>query len=45
MDDLRAGSVVRAVRHRLRLRQLDVAQIAGVSQLTVSLVEAGQLRV
>src|SRR5438552_3191480 len=43
MDDLRLGAAVRAIRHRLRLRQSDVAAIAGVSQETVSLIELGRL--
>ena len=41
MEDLRLGAVSRAVRLRRRLRQQDVAQAAGVSHATVSLVERG----
>jgi transcriptional regulator with XRE-family HTH domain len=41
MDDLRLGAVIRAVRLRRKLRQLDVARAAGVSHATVSLVERG----
>lgn len=41
MDDLRLGAIVRAVRLRRRLRQQDVADAAGVSHATVSLVERG----
>jgi Holliday junction resolvase-like predicted endonuclease len=42
MDDLRIGAIARAVRHRLGLRQLDVALKAGVSQRTVSSIELGR---
>jgi transcriptional regulator with XRE-family HTH domain len=42
MDDLQVGRVLRAVRLRAGLRQLDVAMRAGVSQQLVSLAEAGQ---
>ncbi|TMB49307.1 MAG: helix-turn-helix transcriptional regulator, partial [Chloroflexi bacterium] len=41
MDMLRLGTVMRAVRHRLRLRQSDVAHRARVSASTVSRVERG----
>lgn len=41
MDDQRLGAAIRAVRMRRRLRQLDLAQSAGVSRTTVSLVERG----
>lgn len=44
MDDQRLGALVRAVRLRHRLRQQDVADAAGVSQSTVSLVERGHFR-
>lgn len=43
MDDLRLGRVIRAVRRRRGLRQLDVARLANVGQTTVSLVERGHL--
>ena len=43
MDDIKVGTVVRAVRRRCGLRQRDVAARAGVSQWAVSMVERGQL--
>lgn len=43
MDDLRVGSLVRAVRHRLRWTQAEVAARANVSQQVVSKIETGQL--
>jgi transcriptional regulator with XRE-family HTH domain len=43
MDDIKVGTVVRAVRRRFGLRQRDVAARAGVSQWAVSMVERGQL--
>lgn len=43
VDDLRVGSLVRAVRHRLGWTQAEVATRAGVSQKLVSLLETGQL--
>lgn len=43
VDDLRIGAIVRAVRHKQRLRQSDLAALAGVSQETVSLIELGRL--
>jgi transcriptional regulator with XRE-family HTH domain len=43
MQDVVVGSVVRAVRRRLALRQCDVAERAGVSQQTVSVIELGRL--
>ena len=43
MDDLRIGAAFRAVRIRRRLRQVDVAERAGVSRAFVSLVERGHL--
>jgi transcriptional regulator with XRE-family HTH domain len=41
MDATRLGSVIRAVRVRLRLRQLDVARRAGVARSTISRIERG----
>ncbi len=41
VDDLRFGAAVRAVRVRRRLRQADVATLAGVSAATVGRVERG----
>lgn len=43
VDALRLGAVLRAVRVRRRLRQLDVAVRAGVSDVTVSRIERGRL--
>jgi transcriptional regulator with XRE-family HTH domain len=43
VDDLRFGSIVRAVRHRRGLRQSDLAQLAGLSQQTVSDLERGRV--
>jgi transcriptional regulator with XRE-family HTH domain len=43
MDDVRLGRLLRAVRRRGRLRQVDVAIAAGVSQQTVSRLERGRL--
>jgi transcriptional regulator with XRE-family HTH domain len=43
MDELRIGRVVRALRHRLRVRQVDVGDRARVSQGVVSLIERGHL--
>lgn len=43
MDDIKFGSVVRAVRRRRRLRQVDVAVRAGVGQWAVSCVERGDV--
>lgn len=40
---MRLGAAIRAVRVRLRRRQLDVARAAGVSISTVSRIERGQL--
>ena len=42
MDDRRVGFVLRALRLRLGLRQLDVGARAGVSQQLVSLAELGR---
>jgi len=41
MDDIRVGAALRAIRIRRRLRQADVAALAGVSPSTVSRVERG----
>jgi transcriptional regulator with XRE-family HTH domain len=43
MDDVRVGSVFRAVRIRRGLRQFDVATSAGVSQTVVSTIETGDV--
>lgn len=43
MDDLRVGSMIRAVRHRLGWTQSDLAARAGISQRTVSAIEGGHL--
>lgn len=43
MDDQRIGAVVRAVRLRRGLRQLDLANAASVSRATVSLIERGHI--
>jgi transcriptional regulator with XRE-family HTH domain len=43
MTDDQAGRLLAAVRTRLGLRQVDVGQLAGVDQKTVSLLERGQL--
>jgi transcriptional regulator with XRE-family HTH domain len=41
MDDQRFGGVLRAVRKRRGLAQIDLARLAGVSHGTVSLIERG----
>ena len=41
MTDLQVGRLIAAVRKHLRLRQVDVARLAGVDQTTVSLIERG----
>ena len=41
MEELRAGRVLRAVRRRQGLTQAKVAELAGVSQQTVSLIDCG----
>jgi transcriptional regulator with XRE-family HTH domain len=43
VDDVRVGRLLRALRRRRGLRQVDVARAAGRSQATVSLVERGHL--
>jgi transcriptional regulator with XRE-family HTH domain len=43
MQDITIGRVVRALRHRLGLRQEDLGERAGVSQDFVSLVERGRI--
>lgn len=43
MDDTRLGLLFRAVRLHLRLRQEDVARLAGVSQSSVSRIERGHI--
>ena len=43
MDELRIGRIVRAMRHRLGVRQSDIGRRANVSQDVVSLVERGHL--
>ena len=43
MDDIRIGRALRALRLSRRLRQLDVANTARVSQSLVSLIERGHL--
>jgi transcriptional regulator with XRE-family HTH domain len=43
MNDLRVGAAIRAERRRRGFRQRDVAELAGVSQQTVSRLELGGL--
>jgi transcriptional regulator with XRE-family HTH domain len=43
MNDLVIGRALRVLRHRRRLRQVDVARSAGVSQQLVSKIERGRL--
>jgi transcriptional regulator with XRE-family HTH domain len=43
MDDVAMGRLLRSTRVRLRLRQVDVATRAGISQQLVSVVELGAL--
>ena len=43
MDDIAIGRLVRSIRSRLRLRQVDVANRAGLSQQLVSMLELGAL--
>ena len=44
MDDQRIGRVLRALRHRLGLRQVDVARAAGLTQDDISRAERGRMR-
>ena len=44
MDDQQLGRLVRAIRLRRGLRQIDIAAAAGVSHATVSLVKRGHCR-
>jgi transcriptional regulator with XRE-family HTH domain len=43
MDDVRLGMALRALRRRARIRQLDLAQRADVSQSLISAIECGQV--
>src|ERR1044071_2606548 len=43
MDDQRLGALLRVLRMRRGLRQVDVALLAGVSDVTISRAERGQL--
>jgi DNA-binding XRE family transcriptional regulator len=43
VDDVRIGRLLRALRRRRGLRQVDVAHAAGVSQSLISLIERGHL--
>jgi len=43
MNGQRIGASLRALRHRARLRQEDVARAAGVSRTTVARIEAGDV--
>jgi transcriptional regulator with XRE-family HTH domain len=43
MNDLGVGRALRAIRHRLVLRQQDLADRAGLSQDSVSLIERGRI--
>ena len=43
MDDARLGRLVRALRHRRRWRQVDLAERAGVGHDAITKLEAGRL--
>jgi len=43
MDDQRVGALLRVLRVRRRMRQADVARLAGVSDQTISRIERGHL--
>lgn len=43
MDDQRLGALLRTLRIRRGLRQIDIAVLAGVSDVTLSRIERGQL--
>jgi len=43
MTDQRFGAAIRAIRIRRRLRQVDLAAVAGVTRTTVSKIERGRL--
>jgi transcriptional regulator with XRE-family HTH domain len=43
VDDIRVGSVIRALRHRKRWRQEDLARLARVSRQFVARIESGRL--
>lgn len=43
LDVIRFGRAVRALRHRQRLRQVDVAERAEVSDSLISLIEHGRI--
>jgi transcriptional regulator with XRE-family HTH domain len=43
VDDLRFGSLIRALRHRRKWRQVDLAVAANVSRALISLIERGHL--
>jgi transcriptional regulator with XRE-family HTH domain len=45
MDDQRFGALLRHLRVKRRLRQIDVARLAGVSDSTISRIERGHLTV
>jgi transcriptional regulator with XRE-family HTH domain len=44
VEDQRLSALIRSVRLRRSMRQQDLAQLAGVSQATISLVERGHFR-
>ena len=43
VDDQRVGRILRVLRHRVDMRQVDVARRADVTQKVVSLIERGHL--